>query len=191
MTETATVDRSKPKTSRQPAMRSRVKPAATGTDAKIVSASVMAAHLDMARSYLRKLVDDGVVAQLPDGRFNLNRVRVAYLRHLRTERRRSPGNAAAQAHTEAKTRLLEQRYAERDGRLVPIDIHNEMIAALTGAFLTAVGSLPALIGGRDIPLRRRCEDIIREARRRLSEDFQKQADRCEREIDKHREGIDK
>jgi hypothetical protein len=59
----------------------------------------MAAHLDMSRANLDKLVSDGVVTRERDGRINPDAVRVAYIRHLRRVTRLNP-------HTESRARLV-------------------------------------------------------------------------------------
>lgn len=71
MAETVTIDRPRPR-----------KPAT-------VSASALALHLDCTRTYIGKLEAEGVIQRQGDG-FPLDQSRVAYLRYLRRERRRSP-----------------------------------------------------------------------------------------------------
>ena len=51
-----------------------------------VSASALAPHLDCSRTYITKLVDQGVIQRQGDG-FPLDQNRVAYLRYLRREKR--------------------------------------------------------------------------------------------------------
>ena len=58
-----------------------------------VSASVLALHLDCSRTYIGKLEAEGVIQRQGDG-FPLDPSRVAYLRHLRSERRQSPRTEA-------------------------------------------------------------------------------------------------
>lgn len=57
--------------------------------AATVSASALASHLDCTRTYISKLEADGIIQQQGNG-FPLDQSRVAYLRHLRRERRQSP-----------------------------------------------------------------------------------------------------
>ena len=52
-----------------------------------VSASALALHLDCSRTYIGKLVAEGVIRRQGDS-FPLDRSRVAYLRYLRRERQR-------------------------------------------------------------------------------------------------------
>jgi hypothetical protein len=56
----------------------------------LVSAVAMARHLCCVRSYLQKLVEQGVIERLADGRFDQDQSRKAYLTHLRAARKRTP-----------------------------------------------------------------------------------------------------
>ena len=58
-----------------------------------VSASALAVHLDCSRAYVGKLEAEGVIQRQGDG-FPLDQSRVAYLRFLRREHRRSPRTEA-------------------------------------------------------------------------------------------------
>jgi hypothetical protein len=62
-----------------------------------VSASALALHLDCSRTYISKLEAEGVIQRQGDG-FPLDQSRVAYLRYLRREHRRSPRAEADAAH---------------------------------------------------------------------------------------------
>lgn len=155
----------------------------------IVSGSELAAHLDCSKQNVAKLEREGIIERTRGG-FNLDASRMRYIQHLRRARQASAVNAAAKAHTEAKTRLLEQRLAQRNGELVPKAIFDEMIEAACGRFLTALNTLPVLIGGRDIPLRHRVEGIVRNMRRDLAERFEQEAREFDEKIERHREGIE-
>ena len=98
MPETVTVDR-------PPA----AKAAAT------VSASALALHLDCTPTSIAKLEAEGVIQRQGDG-FPLDQSRVAYLRHLRRERRQSPRAAADAEPVAAKAALLRIRIAEKTAR---------------------------------------------------------------------------
>ena len=67
--------------------------------AATVSASALALHLDCTRTYVGKLEADG---------FPLDQGRLAYLRHLRRERRQSPRAEADAALVAAKTEMLRK-----------------------------------------------------------------------------------
>jgi hypothetical protein len=69
-----------------------------------VSATALARHLDCGRTYIGKLEADGVIQRQGDG-FPLDQSRVAYLRYLRRENRRSPRSEADAAHVAVKTEM--------------------------------------------------------------------------------------
>jgi gluconate kinase len=76
-----------------------------------VSASALALQLDCSRTYIDKLEAEGVIQRQGDG-FPLDQSRVAYLRHLRRERRQSPRSEADADHVRVKTEMLQLRLME-------------------------------------------------------------------------------
>jgi hypothetical protein len=64
--------------------------------AATVNASALALHLDCGRTYIGKFEADGVIQRQGDG-FPLDQSRVACLRYLRREHRRSPRSQAGGA----------------------------------------------------------------------------------------------
>jgi hypothetical protein len=135
----------------------------------------MAAHLDLDRAYLTKLVSQGVLAQRPDGKFDLDDNRRRYIRFLREERKRSPKSEADSAFTQAKAELLQIRVAERKKELMLASECYELQDELFGLFMTALSSLPAKIGGRDLAERRKVEKAIYDMRVELSSEATKRA----------------
>jgi hypothetical protein len=101
--------------------------------AETVSASALALHLDCTRTYVGKLEAEGVI-QRQGGGFPLDQSRVAYLRHLRRERRQSPRSEADAEHAMAKAALLRLRIAEKQRELVPGRISMRSSTALLGSF---------------------------------------------------------
>jgi hypothetical protein len=87
MTETVATDH--PPVAKPVPRRRSAKPAT-------VSASALALHLDCSRTYIGKLGAEGVIRRQRDG-FPLDQSRVAYLRYLRREHRRSPRAAASRS----------------------------------------------------------------------------------------------
>jgi hypothetical protein len=78
-----------------------------------VSASALALHLDC----IGKLEAEGVIERQGDG-FPLDQSRVAYLRYLRREHRRSPRAEADADHVKVKTEMLQLRLMEKRKELV-------------------------------------------------------------------------
>ena len=85
----------------------------TGNGQEFVSAVRMAAHLNMDRAYLSKLVSQGALTQRADGKFPIDENRRAYIEFLREARKRSPKSEADSAFTQAKAELLQIKIAER------------------------------------------------------------------------------
>ena len=140
-----------------------------------VSASALALHLDCSRTYIGKLVAEGVIRRQGDS-FPLDRSRVAYLRYLRRERQRSSRAAADAEHAKAKTALLQIRIEEKQRTLVRRDEHEAMIDQMAGLVLTHLSSWPARVAGRDLALRRKADAVLREIRTEIAEAATKLAD---------------
>ena len=102
MTEAITVDR--PPVAKAISRRRSAKPAT-------VSTSALALHLDCSRTDIGKLEADGVIQRQGDG-FPVDRSRIAYLRYLRREHRRSPRAEADADHVKVKTEMLPIRLME-------------------------------------------------------------------------------
>ena len=116
-----------------------------------VSASALAVHLDCSRTYIRKLEAEGVIQRQGDG-FLLDQSRVAYLRFLRREHRRSPRTEADAVHVAVKTEMLQLRLKRELVRRADVDALIDGIADVT---LTALSSLPARCAPRgDLATRR-------------------------------------
>ena len=54
------------------------------------------------RSYITKLVEQGVIERRADGRFDQDQCRAKYIAHLRAEHQRSPRSAADAEFTSAR-----------------------------------------------------------------------------------------
>jgi hypothetical protein len=141
---------------------------ATGNGRELVSASKMARHLGFERTNLDRLISQGVIERQGDGRFDLDATRLAYIKHLREERRRSPRSEADVEFQRAKAELIQIRIAERKKELMLASEYYETIDEIHGLFMTALSGLPAKIGGRDLARRREVERAIYDMRVELS-----------------------
>ena len=133
-----------------------------------VSTSALAAHLDCSRSYVGKLEAEGVLHRYGDG-FPLDQSRVAYLRFLRRERKQSPRSEADADFQRAKTELIRLRIQEKQRELIPIAEAIDVTDKIMGIVLTAMGSMPARIGGHDLAARRKIEQIVFEIRTEIAD----------------------
>jgi hypothetical protein len=134
-----------------------------------VSSAALAAHLACVPSYIRKLVEQGVIERRSDGRFDQDQCRTKYLAHLREERKRSPKSEADTEFASAKAQLIRIRIDEKRRTLVRRDGHEAMIDRLAGLTLTKLGAWPARIAGTDLALRRKAEALLRELRIEMSQ----------------------
>src|SRR6476469_3881557 len=87
----------------------------------LVTAGALAAHLSCVRSYIAKLVDQGILERRSDGRFDQDQCRAKYIAHLKEERKRPPRSAADTEFVSAKSELIRIRILEKKKALVPAE----------------------------------------------------------------------
>ena len=142
--------------------------AATRSSRPTVTASAVAAHLAMTRQNVVKLADvDHLFERLPDGRFDLDACRFAYLKWLRDPARRSARSEAAAEHAKAKTQMLQIRIMERQRKLVLRDDVDELIDAMAGIVLTHLSGMAARCS-RDLMVRRNIDAVVMQVRREMA-----------------------
>jgi hypothetical protein len=134
-----------------------------------VSATELGVHLGLTRQRIGTLADtDHVIARLPDGRFDQDACRLAYLKWLRDPARRSARTQADAEHVKVKTEMLQLRLMEKKRELVRQTDVDELIDTIAGLVLTKLGGLPARVGGADLVARRKAEAVVLELRRELA-----------------------
>ena len=180
MTDIATPTLDRPAKTR--ATVARVSMPSPPTKPATVSATKLAQHLDLSRTRIEQLERDGVFQRVGGDGFNVDASRVNYIRHLRKERQQSPRGAADVEFVAAKTRLMRLRIAQKERTLMMTDEAMAMLDAVCGTFRTALSSLPAQIGGRDLPERRRVEHICNAALQKVHDEAIAQAEKLEREM---------
>ena len=162
MTESVTIDR-QAKPANKPPVRKHDE---AGLD--LVSGYKLAAHLGISRQGVDALAAQGVLTRRSDGLFGQTASRLAYLKHLKAERRGLTGTAAQAEYAKQKARLLELRIAKQERSLMPVADHEAFIDELCGLMLTKLGGWPARIGGTDLDVRRRAEAVLRELRTEIA-----------------------
>ena len=111
--------------------------------------------------------------------FPLDQSRVAYLRYLRREHRRSPRAEADAARVAVRTEMLQLRLMEKKRELVRRDEVDALIDDIAGVTLTALSSLPARCAPRgDLAIRRSIERIVFEVRTEIAKVCLEMADKC-------------
>jgi hypothetical protein len=135
----------------------------------LVSAARLAAHLDCSRAYIRELESAGVLPRGGAG-FDLDTARVAYIRHLRQLKKHSPRSEAATKVAELKAKVLQNELALYERDHMETSEALEFVETLVGSvLLVELRNLPALVGGRDLALRRRLEAAVYTTRERIAD----------------------
>jgi hypothetical protein len=118
-----------------------------------------------------------VIQRRPDGLFDQDKSRLAYITHLRSERARSPRTVADAEHTAVKTEMLKLRLMEKRGELCKQSDVDELIDTICGITLTALHSMPARCAPRgDLGVRRCIEQVVHEVRCELATIANRKAD---------------
>lgn len=129
-----------------------------------VSAAVVGQHLGISRQRVGQLADEGVIGRGPDGCFDIDQSRLAYIRWLRADDRRAVKSEGTDRMRDARAAEIEQRMAERQGRMVA-EAQAEtlrIVDEVCGPLKSDLMALPARVTA-DIALRRKIESGIDEA----------------------------
>ncbi|MET4233379.1 phage terminase Nu1 subunit (DNA packaging protein) [Bradyrhizobium sp. LA6.10] len=151
--------------SKQPKSKRRGAPAGA-------SQAQIAQHLDISQPRVAQFVGEGVFKPLPSRKLDLDACRVAYIRWLRDETRKSTQSAAATRVQDARARAIELRTAREEGRLVPLEGVHAVIADILGTYryeLTGV----AAASTRDLSIRTAIQRHLDEAIDRCRLKFEK------------------
>ena len=141
-----------------------------------VTATALGKHLDLTIQRIKQLANEGVIEQLLNGRFDQDACRIAYLRWLRAPERRIQRSKVDADFIKAKTELIAIRVREKKRELMPTEEAIADMEQLIGIVLTEMSSMPALIGGSDLQLRRKVEKAVFDTRVKLANTFNKIAD---------------
>lgn len=153
------------------------------TKRKGASAYKCGAHLDLSRVRIGQLADEGKLPRLPDGSYDLDACRLAYIQYLRSEDRRGAKSATASRVQEARAKEIEMRTAREEGRLVPLDDVSAAIADILGTYRSELNGVPAA-STRDLSVRGEIEKQLNDAIDRCRGRFEKVSDdlRAGREV---------
>lgn len=130
------------------------------------SQSQIAAHLDISQPRVAQFVGEGVFKTLPSRKLDLDACRLAYIRWLRDETRRSTQSAAAARVQDARAKAIELRNARDEGKLWDAEETSAAISDVLGTFRHELGGVAAA-STRDL--------TIREA---INQHFDDAIDRC-------------
>jgi hypothetical protein len=117
------------------------------------------ALLGVSDEWVRRLIGDGYIKRTERGTVLRDDVAAGYIRWLKDEDRRSSKTASASRRDEARTREIEQRIAERDGRLIDLEEHEAVLDEIVGTLKAGLVGLPASVT-RDLELRAKIETAV-------------------------------
>ena len=151
----------------------------TGAEgATVVSTAVICQLLMLSRQRIDQLVRDGWMKRHAPGQFSLVDAVQGYIRFLRDETRRQNVSAADSRVRDARAKDIETRTLQRLGRLVPLEIYEEMIDNICGVVRSEFAGLPAAVT-RDLIQRRVIERDVNARLRRIAEHAMAEAIRLE------------
>jgi hypothetical protein len=142
----------------------------------VVTANGLATHLGMTRQNVARLTAEAVIEQRSDGCYDQTASRLRYIKHLRSEHRRSARSEADADFQRAKTELIKIRIAEKHRSLVRASDHEAFVEDLVGLFLSRLSGLAARCGGRDLAVRRAIDRAVYDLRVEISQAATKLAD---------------
>ena len=117
-----------------------------------------------------------MIEQLSNGRYDQDACRIAYLRWLRAPERRTQRSKVDADFIKAKTELIAIRVREKKRELMETEEAIADMEQLIGIVLTEMSSMPALIGGADLQLRRKVEKAVFDTRVKMANTLTKIAE---------------
>ena len=141
-----------------------------------VTATTLGKHLDLTIQRIKQLANEGVIEQVSNGRYDQDACRIAYLRWLRAPERRTQRSKVDADFIKAKTELIAIRVREKKRELMETEEAIADMEQLIGIVLTEMSSMPALIGGADLQLRRKVEKAVFDTRVKMANTFTKIAE---------------
>ncbi|MDA9510919.1 hypothetical protein XI09_40950 [Bradyrhizobium sp. CCBAU 11386] len=137
-----------------------------------VSQAQVAQHLDVSQPRVAQFVGEGVFKPLPNRKLDLDASRVAYIRWLRDETRKSTQSAASARVQDARARAIELRTAREEARLVPLDDVQAVVADILGTYRSELTGIAAA-ATRDLSVRAAIQQHLDDAIDRCRVKFEK------------------
>jgi DNA repair exonuclease SbcCD ATPase subunit len=133
----------------------------------VVTANSLATHLGCTRQNIARLTAEAVIEQRSDGCYDQAESRLRYIKHLRSEHRRSPRTQADADHVKVKTEMLQLRLMEKRRELVRREDVNELLDTMCGVVLTHLSGMGARCS-RDLVVRRDIDRVVHQVRTELA-----------------------
>ena len=144
----------------------------------VVTANSLATHLGMTRQNVARLTAEAVIEQRSDGCYDQTASRLRYIKHLRSEHRRSARTQADAEFQRAKAELLKIRIGEKKKVLMLASEHEAFVKEMVGLFLSQLSGFAARCGGRDLAVRREIDRAVYDLRVEISQAASRMADQC-------------
>ncbi|WP_029084336.1 hypothetical protein [Bradyrhizobium sp. th.b2] len=116
------------------------------------SQAQVAQHLDISQPRVAQFVGEGVFKPLANRKLDIDTCRIAYVRWLRDETRKSTQSAAAARVQDARAKAIELRTSREEGRLWEAEEVSAIIADILGTFRHELGGVAAA-ATRDVSIR--------------------------------------
>lgn len=136
------------------------------------SQAQIAAHLDISQPRVAQFVGEGVFKPLPTRKLDLDACRIGYIRWLRDETRKSSQSAAAARVQDARAKAIELRTAREEGRLVPLESVQAVVADILGTYRYELTGIAAA-STRDLSIRASIQQHLDDAIDRCRLKFEK------------------
>ena len=140
----------------------------TRKNADMTDTSSLSICFGLTGARIGQLAREGWFKQIERGRYNWKEACAGYIRFLRDEDRRSSRSSSDSRIKDAKARDIEIRTMQRLGRLVPLEVYEEMIDSICGSVRSEFAGMAATVT-RDLNLRRMIEREVNARLHRIAE----------------------
>jgi hypothetical protein len=146
----------------------------------ITTLETLALCFGVTSARVNQLVSEGWFKRVDGqrGRYNWREAVSGFVRYMRDEDRRSSKSASQMRVKDAQARDIEVRTQQRLGRLIPLEVYEEMIDNVAGMVRSEFAGLAAA-STRDLTMRRIIEREVNARLRRIAEAAMAQAIRLE------------
>jgi phage terminase Nu1 subunit (DNA packaging protein) len=138
------------------------------------TATAVGSHLDLSRQRVGQLADEGVFSRNANGLYDLDNCRLAYIRWIRDDQRRTTKSASTSRVQDARAREIELRMARDAHRLIETDEAIAVCDEIVGTYKAELAGLPARVT-RDMGLRQTIETEIDDICRRVADRLEQRA----------------
>jgi hypothetical protein len=130
----------KPKPKKQPKLKKQTKPTKRTAGA---SQATMARYLDLSQQRISQFVAGGTFPILAGSKLDRDACRLAYIRWLRDETRKSSAAEAAKRVQNARAAMIELQTAKERGKLIELEEVEASVAEIISSFCLELSGVAA------------------------------------------------